>query len=68
MAKFRTGRIWRLGEKELTARKYFAPAELELHDAREDEEPTAFARERYRLGITAKQLTSLAWHEHWGRP
>ncbi len=65
---FRTGRIWRLGEKELVVRKYNPPKRLELHCAREDENPHDLAAIwRNRLEVQAGQLTSPAWHEYWGR-
>lgn len=64
--KFRRGRIWRLGEKELgDPRRYFAPTELHLHDALEDREPTPEAIARYERGLGARQLTSVVWHAYW---
>lgn len=65
MTRFRTGRIWRLGEKEFHAAHYFKPARIELHDALEDREPTPAAIKRYELGIGARQLTSAMWHAFW---
>ena len=64
---WRTGGIWRLGEKELVARKYFPPSRIELHGAREDENPHELATIwRNRLEVQALQLTSVEWHRHWG--
>lgn len=63
--KFRRGRIWRLGEKELVERKYNPPARIELHDAFEDREPTPAAISRYERGLGARQLTSAVWHAFW---
>jgi len=65
MTKFRTGRIWRLGEKELVVRKYVAPSTLELWDALEDSEPTPAAIARFQQGLGASQLTSTKWHQFW---
>jgi hypothetical protein len=68
MTRFRFDRIWRLGEKELKEPpKYWRARSIELNGALEDDEPTGLACERYGLGISAIQVTSLAWHEHWGR-
>lgn len=63
--KFRPGRIWRLGEKELRVAKYFRPPPTELHDALEDREPTPEAVSRYERGLVARQLTSSMWHAFW---
>lgn len=69
MTRFRSDRIWRLGEKELKEPpKYWRAKTIELHDALEDREPTPAAISRYGLGIGARQLTSLMWHQFWGRP
>jgi hypothetical protein len=66
MTKFRTGRIWRMGEKELVVRKYAAPpVPIELHDALEDREPTPAAIARFQQGLGARQLTSVKWHQFW---
>jgi len=65
---WRTGRIWRLGEKELVARKYFPPpASFELADALQDRNPSELSLRRFGLGLQALQLTSVEWHRHWGR-
>ncbi len=64
--KFRRGRIWRLGEKELLGpARYNPPAAIELHDALEDREPTPAAISRYERGLGARQLTSAVWHGFW---
>jgi len=69
MTRFRSDRIWRLGEKELVQRKYVPPpAPFELADALEDRNPSELSLKRYELGLQALQLTSLDWHRHWGRP
>jgi len=66
---FRTGRIWRLGEKELVVRKYNVPKRIQLRDAREDDlniDPDRVVH-RASLGVAAFQLTSAAWHEYCWR-
>jgi len=63
---WRTGRIWRLGEKELVARKYFPPSRIELHDAQEDDKDDPMFQFRFHNGLNALQLTSVEWHRHWG--
>jgi len=65
MTRFRSDRIWRLGEKEFRKARYVQPATLELHDALEDRERTPLSEWRYRNGVMAQQLTSPNWHRYW---
>lgn len=62
--KFRTGRIWRLGEQEVVVRRYYPPKRIELRGAREDDVAVdkPLADRRLVLGLHAEQLTHEVWH------